>query len=308
MRSQKFSANNSFYDICSPSCTGLGLEILRTVPLIQAARNIGLRPRLWTFHPLAYDDQKVDLIPLAQNQLPLLPADESQALSGSVWMPHSHPNGPYVCSDALLVALERNFRQLQFGITDYSKAGAYPTKVAKVAALLGDVNVPPCIRDHPLYPADSLQNGEEPPIVVNLIGTNGDCKGLAKASLVAKIAASVGAVFSKNEFVFLLNSRVCSGQTVPSTSRNVRILMHLDSDSRVARLLHPNAHVITVEGGLAHAALYRGCKLTIIGLASWLNETAYLYPFPNEFNVQKLNSFSVQDFIGALVESIAHEH
>jgi hypothetical protein len=139
---------------------------------------------------------------------------------------------------------------------------------------------------------------------VNLIGAHGHSKGISDSSLVRKIAVRVGEYFPNNNFVFLLNARVCSGQVIDSVMPNVRFLLHLDTDSRVSRILNPNSVVITVEGGLAHAALHRGCKLTILGLADWLNKTAYLYPLDNSFRTQTLESFSELALLKAILESI----
>lgn len=299
---------NDIVDICSPSCTGLGLEILRSVPLIQAIRSSGFRPRLWTFHPLAYDDCKVDLVPLVQHQLPLIPDHKAGSTKGVVWMPHSHPNGPYVCKTTLRVALERNFEQLEILNTDFPKAGAYPAEIARMASRLGVADEAWSISDNPLYPPDSHPSEVSQPIIVNLIGTNGNCKGLSDAYLVKKIADSISKDFPSNKFVFLLNARVCSGQLIDSLLPNVRFLLHLDTDSRVSRILNPNAVVITVEGGLAHAALYRGCKLTILGLEDWLNKTAYLYPLNSSYRIKTVESFSEPALLEAVFESIMHSN
>jgi len=113
--------------------------------------------------------------------------------------------------------------------------------------------------------------------VLNLTGAHGNGKGLTDAAVPCAVADQVAKAYPQRQFVLLLHARVCAGQTASVTAPNLRILMHLDCDPRVARLLHRAALVITVEGGLAHAALYRGCTVILIGLAHWLNETAYLY-------------------------------
>jgi hypothetical protein len=278
----------------------MGLEILRNVPLIQGACRAGLRPRLWTFHPQAFDDHVVDLVPLQQGIDPLFPAENGR-VRGVFWMPHAHPQGPYVCRRTLAEGAARGFRPLRDADVDVTKPGCYPAWLSEqVAALFADD--PPQAADLscPLYPSDAMDEGEMPPVVINLVGAHGTEKGISDARAVAEVGSIIGRMFPHRRFVFLLHARVCAGQSVQCMQENVRLLVHLDCDPRVARLLHPNAPVITVEGGLAHSALYRGCQLTLIGLADWLRQTAYLYPAPDKFDIETLPSFAVDELCEAI--------
>jgi len=214
----------NFFDICSPSCTGMGLEILRTVPLINMARSRGLRVRLWTFHPLAFDDRAVEIFPLQQGHRPLLPncADALSVNRGVVWLPHDHPNGPYVCREAFEAALLRGFRQLDEEFENMTP-GAYPARVKRFCLDIFSqkpeiLTEPSC----PLYPADSESTTNGQQVILNLIGAHGKEKGLSEASVACEVANRVGKNFPNIQILLLLHARVCGGQAPTIREPNVR--------------------------------------------------------------------------------------
>lgn len=274
---QALEPNLPVFDLCSPSMTGMGLEIARTLPLLLAARRSGYRPRLWTFHPWAFNDADLEIIPLQQGWAPLLPPAAPGL--GAVWLPSHHPQGPYVCPGALSAARERGFQALDAAGIDPNRAGSLTDWVAATAHRLFPSQCAVAINEPGwgLYPADALLSGTNALTVLNLIGAHGNEKGLADAAIACAVADRIAIANPQRQFVLLLHARVCAGQTATLTSPNTHLLKHLDCDPRVARLLHRTVLVITVEGGLAHAALYRGCTVILIGLAHWLDETAYLY-------------------------------
>lgn len=301
------SLTTNFFDICSPSCTGMGLEILRTVPLINMARARGLRVRLWTFHPLAFDDRAVEIFPLQQGHRPLLPNyDEALLVNrGAVWLPHDHPNGPFVCQDALEAALLRGFRQLDEEYENMTP-GAYPARVYRFGQdMFG--KEPEIFKEQscPLYPADSESTTSGLQVVLNLIGAHGREKGLSDAFVACKVADHIGAKFPNVQILLLLHARVCGGQTPTINEPNVRLLIHIDSDSRVSRFLNLNSLVISVEGGLAHSVIYRRGQLVMIGKEDWLKETAYLYPKEGVFQRNYVTSFSENDLIKCISNIIS---
>lgn len=291
------SLDKPIFDLCSPSCTGVGFEILRTVPLIKAAKSAGWHVRLWTFHPLAFDDNVIDLIPLQQGYLPLLPkvhTPDSQKNMGVVWMPHNHSDGPYVCRRALSAAQSRGFLLLNGDISN-TLPGSYPTLVNNLALKLFNIDQTNNPKTGcPLSPAQQDPT-IQPSIILNLIGAHGTEKGLSDTETACIIANDIGQKFSKFNFTLLLNARVCAGQSFNITAPNVKILIHLDSDSRVSKILHHNTLTITIEGGLAHSVIYRNGLLALIGQEKWLRQTAYLYPSNTNNSYNIISSFSIND-------------
>lgn len=285
--------------------TGMGLEILRTLPLLHAACCAGFRPRLWTFHPLAFNDDNIEIVPLQQGWTPLLPP-VMQGL-GAVWLPGNHPQGPYVCRCALNVARERGFHPLDEAGIDLHRAGSLPAFVAESARRLFPESgqFDKYNAGWGMYPADSLAEGVMAPTVLNLIGAHGNNKGVSDAALACTVASRVAAAYPQRQFVLLLHARVCAAQCTIVTASNVRILVHLDCDPRVARLLHRTAPVVTVEGGLAHSALQRGCPVILIGLAHWLNETAYLYDPQHNARRSIVAEFSVDELTQVIAGELA---
>jgi len=284
----------------------MGLEILRNVPLINAARRSGWHVRVWTFHPLAFDDCALDIIPLQQGHNPLLPLCDADAhiQQGAFWLPHSHPNGPYVCHWALEVARKRRFKPLEAQICDL-RPGAYPAIAEQFAKELFGCSESNDVQQRcPLYPADAEDVGEANTVVLNLIGAHGNQKGLSQARLACEVAFRIGNKFPDFKFILLLHSRVCAGQSFKKLAPNVVYLIHQDCDSRVSRLLSKNRHVITVEGGLAHSVIHRGGRLTVIGEESWLNSTAYLYPEYAKLKRRIMQSFSEDEFVRIITECL----
>lgn len=296
------------FDFCSPSQTGLGLEILRIVPLIHAAFQAGLRARVWTFHPLVFDDRSVDIVPLQGGWAPLLPP--AGASHGAVWLPSTHKQGPYVCHWAVNAARARGFVALDGSAVDCRCAGSYPKLVDGIAKHLfsstsfdhateGDTTTTG------LYPPDTLGPGDEAPTVLNLIGAHGSEKGLSDAAVACAVADRIGRTFPRRQFVLFLHARVCANQTAAVSAPNVRLLLHLDSDSRPARLLHRDSVVISVDGGMAHAAIYRGCRLILIGLTHWLNDTAYLYEQTKIYRLRTMKELSEATLADAITSELS---
>ena len=290
--------SGKIFDIVSPSYTGLGLEVLRTAPLIRAALRTGQRPRLWTFHPGAFDGRQYDVVPLQQGWEPLLPISEKHSCSnGVVWLPHTHRRGPYVCKRSLAEALACGWK----GLDDKTmpiEPGAYPTFVREIAEqMFGDDGAPGMDID-PLYPADV--GVEATSIVLNLVGAHGKEKGLTDASAVCAVVNRLADVFLLHSCLVLLHARVCAGQRAVLSGRNIRALIHLDSDALVARCIGRNTKVITVEGGLAHFAIHRGISPVVVGLPSWLNKTSYLYPAEQKFTRCTVDSLDVNALVGAI--------
>ena len=260
------------FEIVSPSCTGLGLEVLRTAPLIRAALRTGWQPRLWTFHPGAFDTNQLEVVPLQQGWDPLLPFSENYARSdGVLWLPHAHPQGPYICERTLAEGLMRGCMGLDAQYLT-GEPGVYPAFVRKAALrIFGDDGAPGKDVD-PLYPADADTGGSS--IVLNLVGAHGGEKGLADAHAVCAVASQLANRFLDRSWLVFLNARVCAGQRAVVSGRNIRKVVHLDSDAQVARRLGRNGKVITVEGGLAHFAIHRGISPVVVGTPRWLDETA----------------------------------
>ncbi len=292
---------NNLFEIISPSCTGLGLEVLRTAPLIRAALRTGWRPRLWTFHPGAFDGSQIEIVPLQQGWEPLLPFAENHVrFRGVVWLPHAHPQGPYVCNRSLAEGIEHGC-ELLVTQSMSCEPGAYPAFVREIAfRIFGEDGAPGDDID-PLYPADS-EVGTSTPIVLNLVGAHGIVKGLSDVGTVCSVANRLAGSFIDQKWLVLLNARVCAGQRAIMSGRNIRTLVHLDSDAMVARCISRNALVITIEGGLAHFSIHRGLQPVVVGVQSWLDETAYLYPTDSCFRRCEVATFDAN----TLVETIGN--
>jgi len=294
------------FDLCSPSLTGLGLEIIRTINILKAAFKSGFHCRLWTFHPLIFNDSCFEIIPLQQSWLPLLPAATQTV--GAIWMPSSHLNGPYVCTHSVDEAINRGFRLLKEPKI-FDRKGALPAFVNEVAEnLFPRSGFTRCVGPGwGLYPADELTAEEVPPIILNFIGAHGQEKGSSNVLIVMDSANNIARAFPAYHFYLLLHARILSGQEVSSRAQNLTLLMHLDEDPRVSRLLHRSAKVITVEGGLAHSAIERECSVTLLGHKDWLNKIDYLYSPENFFRKTYLLNFSEIELTKAVIGVISSE-
>lgn len=270
-------AQRKRFEIVSPSYTGLGLEVLRNAPIIRGALRKGWLPRLWTFHPSAFNDSHIDIIPLQEGWEPVVPAFVDQSRGhGVVWLPHGRQHGPYVCIRSFREGVSQGFRILDDSQVSRRKPGAYPVFVADTTArLLGNDGA---VGDD----IDPLQAGEthslNPEVVLNLVGAHGTEKGLRSTADTCGVADRLAGRYGAKSWMVLLNSRVCAGQSLAEVRPNIRTLTHTDSDIRIARRISRLGKVITVEGGLAHFAVQRGAVPLVVGLRHWLDETAYLYP------------------------------
>lgn len=267
-----------YFDICSPACTGLGLEILRMIPLGARAISAGWIPRLWTFHPLVFNDRNAAIVPLQFGHKPLLPITDHSHSRGVFFNPQEYQNGPYVCREAMEAARVSGFTMIDPSGIDASVPGAYPDFIRDSANAIFEGTSP---QDAParelLYPADEYPVFPHR-ILLNLIGAHGTDKGLDNADAACHVGGALASAFPDIQFILTLHSRVCAGQSFHTVAPNLEILIHMDCDSRVARLLSPRTSVVSVEGGLAHAALFRGLNLLLVGTRAWLESTAFLYP------------------------------
>jgi UDP-N-acetylglucosamine transferase subunit ALG13 len=285
-------------DLISPSKTGMGLEIIRTKKLADILLRNKISVRVWTFHPNAFNEIPVAIIPLQESTAPVTPHC-SEIKKGAFWEPHSGENGPYVCNTALTVSRERGMISLDDKNLNFETTGSLPLHINQTGKLLVDKFQ--CIED-------SLVKGNEIAdyIVINLISAHGSGKGLTNLDSANEIVKRLSELFPHLSFIYLINANTSRGSKLPyKLSSNVNCIVHYDNDIRINKIINDSRLVISVEGGLIHCACDLNKKFVMLSTYYWFKQVCYLYENDIAKSICFVEDYSVKALVQGCSEILA---
>lgn len=282
-------------DIISPSKTGMGLEIIRAQSLVNMLIDNNFNVRVWTFHPYLFDEIKATVIPLQEGIEPITP-DFSEINHGAVWIPHEGQNGPYICKTSLKISNLKNFEILNDTKLNFATPAALPAYVEKSARILNK-------KFTNIEEKSNRNECNSKKIVINLIAAHGTEKGLTNFNYVSNILNTIAENFPSLDFYFFINANVCKGSRIFfNKSKNVKFLIHTESDIRIQKAINESILIISVEGGLIHYSQAQKKNFFMLTTKAWHEKIAYLYTEEIMNSTFYVKDYSYESLVSALYE------